>query len=229
MPAPVAARQLEGPGARWFATPSARRLLHEEQRQAIPPLTACFGQAGLYVRGDAGAAAALSGNMMQHVHVLHRGANGLEGDWICRDDELPLLRESVDLVYLLHALEGSPAPAGLLGELERVLTPEGNLMLVMLNPYSLWRARWFGSGLAPIGAGRCRAALRSAGFEVMRYHGLGPILPWLGAQPWVSLPSAGARDPFAVWRAGYLMQARKRRRTLTPVRSRPGSVTLATG
>jgi SAM-dependent methyltransferase len=229
MPAPVAARQPEGPGARWFARPLAQRLLHEEQRQAIPALTACYGQTGLYLRGAASAPSSLSGNMLQCVLSLHRAGAGFEGDLRCDDAELPLQRESIDLAYLLHAVEGSGDPARLLGEVERVLTPEGNLMLVMLNPYSLWRMRWVGSGLRPLGLGRCRALLRAAGFEVMRYRGLGPMLPWLSAQPWLALPNAGDRDPFAVWRAGYLIQARKRRRTMTPVRPRAGSVTLAPG
>lgn len=206
----------------------AQRLLQEEQRQAIPPLTACYGQTGLYIRASAAIAPTLSGNMLQSVHVLHRGVDGLEGEFACRDDALPLLRESVDLVFLLHALEGSPDPVRLLDEIERVLTPEGNLMLVMLNPHSLWRARWLGSGLRSAGVGRTRALLRAAGFEVARYHGLGPVLPWLPARPWLPLPSVGARDPFAIWRAGYLLAARKRRRTLTPVRPRAG-VTLAPG
>lgn len=229
MPGPAIARQPEGPGAAWFARPLAQRLLHEEQREAIPPLTACYGQGGVYLRGARIAPSTLSGNMLQWLLSLHREAGLLGGDLVCRDDALPLARESIDLAYLLHVLEGSASPSELLAELERVLAPEGTLMLVTLNPHSLWRMHWLGSELRPIGAGRCRSLLRAAGFEVVRHYGLGPVLPWLRAQPETSLASAGARDPFAVWRAGYLLQARKRRRTLTPVRPRAGSVTLAPG
>jgi SAM-dependent methyltransferase len=229
MPAPVAARQPEGPGADWFAKPLAQRLLREEQREAIPPLTACYGQAGLYLRGTRLAPSTLSGNMLQWVMRLHREARALDGDMVCLDDALPLARESVDLAYLLHMLEGSASPASMLAEMERVLAPEGTLMLVTLNPHSLWRMHWVGSGLRAIGPGRCRSLLSEAGFEVVRHYGLGPVLPWLRADPWTSLSAAGTRDPFAVWRAGYLLQARKRRRTMTPIRPRAGSITLAPG
>jgi SAM-dependent methyltransferase len=227
MPAPVAARQPEAPGAGWFARPLAQRLLREEQRQAIPPLTACYGRTGLYLRGARTAPESLSGNMLQCVLNLHRTGHGLDGDLSCRDDELPLQRESVDMAYLLHMLEVSADPARLLAETERVLAPEGNLMIVALNPHSLWHARWLGSGLRAIGAGRCGSLLRAAGFEVVRHYGLGPLLPWLRSDAGSAAARAGARDPIAVWRASYLIQARKRRRGLTPVRPRAGAISLS--
>lgn len=228
MPSPAAARQPEHPGGRWFGLPLAQRLLREEQRQAIPLLTSCYGQTGLYARAFETAPAELSGNMLQSVLRLHREPTRLSGDLTCRDVELPLLRESVDLVYLLHALEGCADPLAWLTEIERVLAPEGNLMLVVLNPYSLWRLRWSASGLRAPGAGRCRAMLRDTGFEVMQLRGVGPMLPWLRDHRWIAGPEAGERDLWSVWRAGYLIQARKRRRGLTPVRPR-AAVAFAPG
>jgi len=227
MPSLAAARQPEHLGGSWFASPLAQQLMREEQRQTADLLTSCYGQIGLYARAVENAPADLSGNRLQSVLHLHRESARLAGDLHCRDVELPLLRESVDLVYLLHALEGCAEPHAWLMEIERVLTPEGNLMLVVLNPYSLWRLRWAASGLHAPGAGNCRALLRDTGFEVMQQRGVGPMLPWLREIQWTAGPQSEHRDLLSVWRAGYLIHARKRRRALTPVRPR-AAVAFAT-
>ena len=217
MPAPPAARQSESTGGGWFAAPLAQRLLREELHEAIPLLTGCFGRNGLYLRCDEKAPAELSGNMLQQVLRLHRRDGSLHGDLRCSEDELPLQRESIDLAYLLHALETSADPHTLMLEIERVLAPDGTLLLVILNPYSLWRLHW-GGRVRAWSFGACRALLRDTGLEVVRHRGLGPLHPWLrDGAPWV-VPGGKQRDPWAVWRAAYLVQARKRRRALTPVR-----------
>jgi SAM-dependent methyltransferase len=229
MPAPAAARQPERSSGGWFATPLAQRLLREEQRFAIPLLTGCFGKSGLYVRCGEAAPAELSGNMLQTVLRLYRDGAHLAGDLRCADASLPLLRESIDLVYLLHAIETCPEPLELLMEIERAMAPEGTLLLVGLNPYSLWRMCWNGLRRPVPGAGRVRALLRESGFEVVQQRGVGPILPWLREQPWIAGPDVGQRDLLSVWRAAYLIQARKRRRGMTPVRPRAGAVAFQAG
>ncbi len=52
--------------------------------------------------------------------------------------ELPFDTESLDLVLLPHVLEFSENPHQILREVERVLRPEGNLVLSGFNPFSLW-------------------------------------------------------------------------------------------
>ena len=69
-----------------------------------------------------------------------------EGDAATADvrlcqDELPFASESVDLLLLPHVLEFSEHPHQILREVERVLMPEGNLIISGFNPYSLWGAR----------------------------------------------------------------------------------------
>jgi SAM-dependent methyltransferase len=54
---------------------------------------------------------------------------------------LPLATQSLDLVALPHALEFSPNPHQLLREVERVLRPEGRLLLTGFNPLSFWGMR----------------------------------------------------------------------------------------
>lgn len=56
-------------------------------------------------------------------------------------EELPFACESIDLLLLPHVLEFSGNPHQILREVERVLMPEGNLLISGFNPYSLWGLR----------------------------------------------------------------------------------------
>lgn len=54
------------------------------------------------------------------------------------DYKLPLASESMDFIYLSHALEFSKNPHDVLREAYRVLRPEGNLIITSFNNISLW-------------------------------------------------------------------------------------------
>ncbi len=99
---------------------------------------------------------------------------------------LPFPAASLDLLVLPHTLELSADPHHVLREVERVLVPEGRVVISGFNPYSLWglrqaRARWAsrvglgGLGISRlylpeagdfIGPGRLRDWLRLLSFEV---------------------------------------------------------------
>ncbi|MFC1602806.1 class I SAM-dependent methyltransferase [Pseudomonadota bacterium] len=53
---------------------------------------------------------------------------------------LPILSDSVDAVLMPHTLDFSPDPHQVLRETERVLIPEGRVVIVGFNPLSLWGA-----------------------------------------------------------------------------------------
>ncbi|WP_209712669.1 class I SAM-dependent methyltransferase [Duganella sp. 1411] len=55
--------------------------------------------------------------------------------------ELPFASQSMDLVVLPHVLEFSTDPHQVLREVERVLIPEGQVIICGFNPASLWGAR----------------------------------------------------------------------------------------
>ncbi len=55
--------------------------------------------------------------------------------------ELPFASHSLDLVVLPHVLEFALEPHQVLREVERVLIPEGQLIICGFNPASLWGAR----------------------------------------------------------------------------------------
>lgn len=89
--------------------------------------------------------------------------------------QLPLASQSVDLVTLPHVLEFHPNPHEVLREVERVLVPEGHVVISGFNTASLWRARQaftFGREKPTpwdakfIGLLRLREWLRLLGFEL---------------------------------------------------------------
>ena len=102
----------------------------------------------------------------------------------CEFDALPLPDASIDLVVLPHSLELARDPHQTLREVERVLVPEGRIVIVGFNPTSLWGLRQRlgrmrrGMGFARerglflpragefIGYWRARDWLRLLGFEV---------------------------------------------------------------
>lgn len=59
----------------------------------------------------------------------------------CHFDALPFDAASLDLVVLPHSLELARDPHLALREVERVLVPEGRVLIVGFNPASLWGAR----------------------------------------------------------------------------------------
>ena len=61
--------------------------------------------------------------------------------------ELPFANESLDLVVLPHVLEFATDPHQILREVDRVLRPEGRLIISGFNPASLWGARQYLSRL----------------------------------------------------------------------------------
>lgn len=56
---------------------------------------------------------------------------------VADNDELPLDSDSVDAIVAHHCLEFSARPHEALREMQRVLTPQGQLVIIGFNPYSL--------------------------------------------------------------------------------------------
>lgn len=56
-------------------------------------------------------------------------------------DRLPFASESIDLIILPHAFEFAENPHMILREVDRVLIPEGQVIISGFNPASLWGLR----------------------------------------------------------------------------------------
>ena len=59
----------------------------------------------------------------------------------CVPEHLPFAGQSLDLLVLPHVLEFTHHPHQVLREAERVLRPEGHLLIAGFNPLSLWGLR----------------------------------------------------------------------------------------
>jgi SAM-dependent methyltransferase len=151
--------------ARWLQAPAGRYLLAWEQRYLDEIVADLFGfhalQLGLPELD------ALRANRMPHRWVASdlrpaqapdadRGEKGDRGDkgdradsplaraavaLHCDFDALPFDSASLDLVVLPHVLEVARDPHVALREVERVLVPEGRVVVVGFNPASLWGLR----------------------------------------------------------------------------------------
>ncbi len=138
----------------------------------------------------------------------------------CRPEQLPFATQSLDLLSLPHVLEFSTHPHEVLREAERVLRPEGRLLLAGFNPRSLWGLRrrfarpetvgpWHGHFIA---LNRIKDWLALLGFELAGGR-MACYAPPLNRQIWLNrfgcLEAAGDRW----WALGggiYLIHAVKR-------------------
>jgi SAM-dependent methyltransferase len=84
---------------------------------------------------------ALRTNRMPHRWRASLAAEKNMGQVMLDAEDLPFPAESLDLVVLSHVLEFSADPHQLIREVERVLIPEGRILVTGFNPYSLWGVR----------------------------------------------------------------------------------------
>lgn len=73
--------------------------------------------------------------------TANTGTSSLRVALLTDSAALPFPENSLDLVVLPHTLELSSDPHATLREVERVLVPEGRLVISGLNPASLWALR----------------------------------------------------------------------------------------
>ncbi len=99
----------------------------------------------------------------------------------CEFDALPFPNASVDLVILPHALELARDPHHTLREVERVLVPEGRVVITGFNPASLWGLRQRAGHLRRgMGFGRDQPLYLPSGGEFLGYWRLRDWLRLLG-------------------------------------------------
>ena len=84
----------------------------------------------------------------QQLHLLEQLPSDFVQSLVLTDqfEALPFESQTLDLLLLPHCLEFSADPHQLLREVERVLRPEGRVVIFGLNPFSLWGARHWLTG-----------------------------------------------------------------------------------
>ena len=120
----------------WFVTPKGDYVMAREQAFFDRAVTDVFGfnavQLGLPQH-----------NLLRDSRIpLHIRAGKEVGVQIwLESEELPFETSSIDLLLLPHVLEFSANPHQVLREVERVLRPEGSVIISGFNPFSLWGIR----------------------------------------------------------------------------------------
>jgi SAM-dependent methyltransferase len=136
--------------------------------------------------------------------------------------ELPFASQSLDLVVLPHVLEFAEEPHQVLREVERVLIPEGQVIISGFNPASMWGARQVagrltGAHFLPrdgefISLPRLKDWLKLLNMEVNRGH-FGCYAPPCVTEKWLNrfdfMEKAGDRW-WPYLGAVYIVQAIKR-------------------
>ena len=207
----------------WLQTPQGRYLLDWEQDGLDRLVADIFGYHAVQL--------GLSGFDLLRANRMPRRIDcGPQGrDLRCTEYELPFATGSLDLVLLPHVLEFSAHPHRVLREVERVLVPEGSVVISGFNPLSLWGLRRLMArrGAEAPWSGHYRSAMRIRdwlnllGFEIQesRFGCYAPPLrtpQWL--ERWGCLDRAGSRW-WPVLGAGYLLHGVKRvqgMRLITP-------------
>ena len=215
----------------WYATHLGKQLGELEQSLVADTLQNLFGYHLLQV-GSLNGEDWLTTSRVSHCEVMNftptptsEGQQGFQG----LAEQLPIQTDSMDVIVLPHILEFSQQPHDVLREVERVLIPEGHVLMLVFNPFSIWtlwrwslgwrhRVPWCGRFLSTT---RIKDWLALLGFDVLSIHGYfyGPPLQQKAVMQRLRfMESAGGRF-WPVLGAANLILAKKRVVTLTPVGS----------
>jgi len=208
----------------WFQTPLGQYLLEKERAYLDDVTPDIFGFHALQL-GMPGVDLLRESRIAHKMRVAHAG----EPDLYARCHELPIATQSVDLVVLPHVMEFADEPHAILREVDRVMMPEGRLVIVGFNPWSLWGLRsslgyskgefpWNGRFLSLL---RVKDWLALLGFDVSAGRLIGYAPPFDSdklRRRFAFMEPAGDRW-WAVGGAVYMLQAIKRvrgMRLITP-------------
>jgi SAM-dependent methyltransferase len=208
----------------WFASPLGEYLLEKERAYLDDVTPDIFGFHALQLGMP-------EVDLLQESRIAHRMRIAAvdHPDVYAKSHELPLATNSIDLVLLPHVLEFAAEPHPVLREVDRVMMPEGRLVIVGFNPWSLWGLRsalgfsrnefpWNGRFVSLL---RVKDWLALLGFDVSAGRLVGYAPPFDNAKlrrRFGFMEPAGDRW-WAVGGAVYMLQAIKRvrgMRLLTP-------------
>ena len=137
----VSDQPLIGELAGWLETPAGQYVQNWEQKKANGMVANAFGYHAVQVglpHWDL-----LAANRIPHkIHASQYAEQVIvppgRSVIVAEPEHLPFDSQSIDLLILPHVLECSNNPHQVLREAERVLVPEGRLVISGFNPLSLW-------------------------------------------------------------------------------------------
>lgn len=151
----------------WIYHPHGRYLLEAERKALAALLPRYFGYHLLQLGGPVHFDLLEPSLINHHVRLADEVSPGFNGSSVEAEfDELPFLPDSIDLVVMPHTLDRLQNPLSLLKSVFDVLIPEGHVIVLGYNTWSLWH-------LAKIWR-RHDALLQRA-----QFHGAGQVRRWL--------------------------------------------------
>ncbi len=213
----------------WWQDSLGRALLAAESELLGEALEDVFGWELLQIGAWGGSRDLLACSRTRHQTIVAAPGFPSGADIVGRPSQLPVTSDSIDAVLLPHTLEFAADPYAIVREVDRVLVGEGNLLVLGFRPWSLWglRARASRTGFPPslrrvLPERRVRDWLVLLGYEIVASR------RYLYSSPWGTGLSAGTGTGRMLRRglthplpgSAYLLKARKRIYTLTPIRPR---------
>ena len=213
----------------WWDRALGRALIAAEAELLGEALEDVFGWELLQIGAWGNARELLAASRTRRQSLIAAAGFPAHADVIARASHLPIIADCADAALLPHTLEFAPDPYAVLREVDRVLVGEGQLLVLGFRPWSLWgmRARWSRSGFPPgmrrvLSERLLREWLVLLGFEVVAAQRYLYLSPW--SRGLASGEGTGRMLrrglTYALPAGGYLLKARKRLYTLTPVRPR---------
>lgn len=213
----------------WFASPLGRELVVQEEACLRRLLGDIFGYYLLQVGMTAGFEGAVGASRIRQRILLPVDSRPgtLGSQVVASPDYLPVAADSVDAVLLPHTLDFAADARQVLREVERVLIPEGRVVLIGFNALSLWglwrllrrdqgRVPWCGRFLTPF---RVADWLSLLGFDVERQEMMMFRPPWPRTLLHrLSFVEPAGRRFWPLLGGVYAIRAVKRVSTLTPLR-----------
>ena len=216
----------------WYHTQLGNRVEACEKDRLHQVLSDLFGYQLLHV-GSAEQVEFLANSRISHRMVMDVCDNQVALPSSCfhgQPHAMPVCSDSLDVVVLPHILEFSEQPHNVLREVERTLVPEGHAVILGFNPFSLWTlSRWLigWRGKVPwcghfISTTRMKDWLSLLGFDVIetQYYFFRPPCQQVTILKKLRFLERFGQRFWPILGGGYVMVARKRVTTLTPIRPR---------
>lgn len=173
---------------RWYGSERGDYLLQATQQAVQSTLDTNFGYHLLQLGVRAGTPLMQGSRINHKVYCAEREqrADSETVHLVAHADELPLASDSVDTVIVHHVLEFAQNPHRVLREIQRVLTPQGQLLIAVFNPLSVLGVQGRLKGLLrdplwqsyrPIAQGRLTDWLHLLNCEVHGVHHVGSVPP----------------------------------------------------
>lgn len=124
---------------RWYAGQPGSRVVANEREVLAGMVDDLFGYQLLQLGQLGPDLSHLATCSVRHKALVAQSAEAATQHGVVAEAQrLPFAADSVDVLILAHTLDFSPDPHQVLREAERVLIPEGRVIITGFNPYSLW-------------------------------------------------------------------------------------------